>query len=67
MILQIIQKTRFEKRELHLLLLRRFSIPSSKSPDRICVVDGTKTIVEVELEVFSIIKRLCRFDVGLYP
>ena len=51
--------TRFEKRELqfHKLLREGFQYLQSKSPDRICVVDGTKTIEEVELEVFSIIKK----------
>ena len=51
--------TRFEKRELHFhnLLREGFQFLHSKSPDRICVIDGTKTIKEVEIEVFSIIKN----------
>ena len=51
--------TRFEKRELHFhnLLREGFQFLHSKSPDRICVIDGTKTIKEVEIEVFSIIKK----------
>ena len=51
--------TRFEKRELHFhnLLREGFQYLHSKSPDRICVIDGTKTIKEVEIEVFSIIKN----------
>ena len=51
--------TRFEKRELHFhnLLREGFQYLHSKSPDRICVIDGTKTIKEVEIEVFSIIQK----------
>ena len=51
--------TRFEKRELHFhnLLREGFQYLHSKSPDRICVIDGTKNIKEVEMEVFSIIKK----------
>ena len=51
--------TRFEKRELHFhnLLREGFQYLHSKSPDRICVIDGSKTIKEVEIEVFSIIKN----------
>jgi len=51
--------TRFEKRELHFhnLLREGFQYLHSKSPNRICVIDGTKNIKEVEMEVFSIIKK----------
>ena len=51
--------TRFEKRELrfHKLLREGFQYLQNKSPDRICVIDGAKTIKEVELEVFSVIQK----------
>ena len=51
--------TRFEKRELHFhnLLREGFQYLHSKSPDRICVIDGTKPIKEIEVEVFSIIQK----------
>ena len=50
---------RFEQRELqfHNFLREGFQYLHSKSPDRVCIIDGTKPIKEVEVEVFSIIKK----------
>ena len=51
--------TRFEERELHFHELLREGIRylQNKSPDRISIIDGTKTIKEVELEVFALIQK----------
>ena len=51
--------TRFEERELHFheLLREGFRYLQNKSPGRISIIDGTKTIKEVELEVFSLIRK----------